>query len=177
MFSMNNLIIRKAVPDDFTGIKRLYSTVAEKEGGIARLSSEVTDDYVKGFIWKSHENGIILIAESDAVIVAEIHAYRSGIKVFEHVLSDLTIVVSDEYQGKGIGKKLFLEFLETVKKQFTTIARVELIARESNQKAIQFYESIGFTIEGRFEKRIKTTMNTYEADIPMAWFNPNYKIV
>jgi ribosomal protein S18 acetylase RimI-like enzyme len=33
--------------------------------------------------------------------------------------------------------------------------RVELITRESNKKAIKFYESIGFVIEGRFGKRIK----------------------
>ena len=54
------------------------------------------------------------------------------------------------------------------------ILRVELIARESNTKAIDFYKQIGFVQEGRFEKRIIGTDNQFEADIPMAWFNKNF---
>jgi ribosomal protein S18 acetylase RimI-like enzyme len=50
------------------------------------------------------------------------------------------------------------------------ILRVELIARESNSKAIQLYEKLGFKIEGRFENRISNDNNSFEADIPMAWF-------
>jgi putative acetyltransferase len=53
---------------------------------------------------------------------------------------------------------------------------VELIARESNLKAIELYQSLGFLIEGRLEMRIKTTDNHYEADIPMGWQNPNYEL-
>ncbi len=167
---------RNAALSDAPKIKRLYLSVAKNEGGIARLPEEITDEYISGFLNKSLKDGLILVAESGNDIVGEIHAYRVGIKVFEHVLTDLTIAVSPEHQGKGIGKKLFLSFLETVKTDHHNIARVELIARESNKKAIQFYESIGFIIEGRFEKRIKTTHNTFEADIPMGWLNPNYQL-
>jgi ribosomal protein S18 acetylase RimI-like enzyme len=46
---------------------------------------------------------------------------------------------------------------------------VELIARESNAKAIAFYQSLGFVIEGRFERRIRNPDGSLEADIPMAW--------
>lgn len=168
--------LRNAANNDAAKIKNLYLGVAENEGGIARLAHEVTDDYISGFLNKSLKDGIIFVAEDNNSIIGEIHAYRSGIKVFDHVLTDLTIAVSPHYQGKGIGKKLFLTFLETVKDNYKNIARVELIARESNKKAIQFYESIGFKIEGRFEKRIKTTLNTFEADIPMGWLNPNYHL-
>jgi putative acetyltransferase len=52
---------------------------------------------------------------------------------------------------------------------------VELISRESNLKAISFYESLGFTREGKFEKRVRSNESEFEADIPMAWFNPNFK--
>jgi ribosomal protein S18 acetylase RimI-like enzyme len=50
-----------------------------------------------------------------------------------------------------------------------------LIARESNQKAIDLYQSMGFLIEGRLEMRIKSLDGHYEADIPMGWQNPNFE--
>jgi ribosomal protein S18 acetylase RimI-like enzyme len=53
--------------------------------------------------------------------------------------------------------------------QRTDILRVELIARESNQRAIEFYRTLGFVEEGRFGNRIRNIDNSYEADIPMAW--------
>ena len=53
--------------------------------------------------------------------------------------------------------------------------RVELISRESNLKAISLYESLGFTREGKLDRRIRNNKNELEADIPMAWFNPNFK--
>jgi len=56
------------------------------------------------------------------------------------------------------------------------ILRIELIARESNKKAIAFYQKLGFQIEGRLLNRIKTESG-FEADIPMAWMNDNYQPV
>jgi ribosomal protein S18 acetylase RimI-like enzyme len=45
-----------------------------------------------------------------------------------------------------------------------------LIARESNQKAIELYQKLGFSIEGKMKNRIKNLDNSFEADIMMAWF-------
>jgi len=56
-----------------------------------------------------------------------------------------------------------------VKTSYPHIIRVELIARESNQKAIRMYEAVGFKKEGRLEKRIRSVGSGFEADIPMAW--------
>ena len=44
---------------------------------------------------------------------------------------------------------------------------MELIARESNQKALKFYGSLGFEIEGKLRKRIKNSKGELEADIMM----------
>ena len=44
-----------------------------------------------------------------------------------------------------------------------------LIARESNEAAIRFYESLGFSVEGKMKSRIRNIDGTLEADIPMAW--------
>lgn len=51
-----------------------------------------------------------------------------------------------------------------------TILGIELIARESNQRAINFYQTLGFVIEGKMLNRIQSVDGGFEADIAMAWF-------
>jgi ribosomal protein S18 acetylase RimI-like enzyme len=164
--------VRKGKPSDLHKIAALYRTVASCSGGIAREADEVTEAYVMNFIEKSLESGIILTIEdpeNPEVIIAEIHTYKPGIRVFAHVFSDLTVVVHPDYQGKGIGKLLFRTLLEETELNHPEIMRVELIARESNKKAIKFYEKVGFNIEGRLENRICDKNGKLEADIPMGW--------
>ncbi len=170
--------LRTADIDDLDKIVTLYKTVAERSGGIARRSEEVTEEYVRDFLTKSINDGIVIVVEhpeDTRQIIGEIHAYRKGIQVFNHVLSDLTIAVHPDHQSKKIGRTLFTIFLEEVALHHTDIGRVELITKESNAKAIRFYQSLGFTIEGRLEMRIKNTDGSYEADIPMGWQNPNFE--
>src|SRR6187431_2381243 len=159
---------RTADIDDLPRITRLYKTVAQKEGGIARLDHEISEDYIENFINKSLSSGLIIVGEhpdNPDELIGEIHAYTPGIKVFAHVLSELTLVVHPEFQGKKIGRTLFTIFLEEVGKNRTDIGKVELFVRESNVKAMQLYQSMGFLIEGRMEMRIKTKEGLYEADI------------
>lgn len=170
--------IRTATPEDLLKIKQLYKAVAQQEGGIARLEHEITDDWVGDLLKKSLASGLILVAEHPEdreKLVAEMHAYNPGPGVFNHVFSDLTVVVHPAFQGKKVGRTIFTIFLEEVGLNKPGIGRVELMVRESNQKAIRFYQSFGFQIEGRLEMRIKTPDNNYEADIPMGWQNPNFE--
>ena len=170
---------RTANIDDLDRLVKLYKNVARTEGGIARLEHEVTEDYVRNFIEKSLTSGLIIVGvhpEDANELIAEIHSYKAGTQVFDHVLTDLTIVIHPEFQGKKIGRTILTIFLEEISRNRTDVGRVELIARETNKKAIQLYQSLGFSIEGRLEMRIKTTDRHYEADIPMGWQNPNYEL-
>lgn len=169
---------RTATLEDLSALLKLYKAVANLEGGIARLEHEITEAYIKNFLSKSLDSGLIIVAEhpdNPNELVSEIHAYRLGIQVFNHVLSELTVVVHPDFQGKKIGRTIFTIFLEEVARNYPQIGRVELITRESNERAINFYQSLGFRIEGRLEMRIKTTTGLYEADIPMGWQNPNFE--
>ncbi|OOG76544.1 GNAT family N-acetyltransferase [Algoriphagus sp. A40] len=167
--------IKKSRVEYWPEILDLYRLVAQVSGKLARTSEEISGEYVKTFLKKSHETGLSLIAFEGMNIVGEIHAYKLEPNVFSHVLSELTIAVHPDFQGKGIGKALFSAFLTEVETRRPDIFRVELISRESNKKAIQFYSSLGFQQEGRFEKRIDSGNGTFEADIPMAWTNPGFK--
>jgi ribosomal protein S18 acetylase RimI-like enzyme len=172
------MLIRIAEPGDSKKIKKLYQEVARQGDGIARHEHEITDDYINSFIKRSLETGLIIVIEhpeNPEILIAEMHAYKPGIEVFAHLLSDLTIVVHPEFQRKKIGRTIFTIFQKEIAENRPDICKVELISRESNHKAIAFYQSIGFLIEGRLEMRIRTKENLYEADIPMGWQNPNYE--
>ena len=155
----------------------LYKKVASIPGGIAREEDEITPAYVASNLRKSLEKGVSLVIDNPDTavdIIAEIHCYPLEPRVFGHILSELTIVVHPDFQNQGLGKRLFIDLLKHVEENRPDILRLELIARESNTKAIAFYQKIGFAIEGRFEKRIDTKTGRFEADIPMAWFNRNF---
>jgi ribosomal protein S18 acetylase RimI-like enzyme len=169
---------RTADIDDLGRLIKLYKAVAREEGGIARLESEITEDYVKEFILNSLSTGVIVVGENpndSDELIAEVHGYKSGISVFDHVLGDVTILVHPGFQGKKIGRTILTIFLEEIARNRTDIGKVELIAREGNMKAIELYQSLGFRIEGRLEMRIRTPDRNYEADIPMGWQNPNFE--
>ena len=170
--------IRTAAPEDAFMIRKLYQDVSRESNGLARTEDEITEVYVETFLSKSLESGLILVvehSEDPGALIAEMHAYRPGPSAFGHLLSNLTIAVHPEYQGKKVGRTLFTIFLEEIGLRRPDIGKVELITRESNRKAIRFYQSLGFLIEGRMEMRIKTSDGNYEADIPMGWQNPNFE--
>lgn len=167
--------IRKSSQEDYPALINLYREVANISGGIIRTDQEIDFDYINMFIESSMKKGLSLVAEKDAEIVAEIHAYTPDICAFRHMLSDLTIVVHPEYQKLGIGKKLFKTFLKSVQDEFRHILRVELYVREENKPIVKFYESLGFINEGRQKNKILNASNQLETPLHMAWFNPNYK--
>ncbi len=175
---MTDYHLRSATLNDILEIYGLYRIVGKNLGGLARKSEEISKEYIENFSRKSSDNGIqfVVTSPSDNRIVGEIHCYKLGPEVFNHVLSELTIAVHPNFQGKGVGRMLFEALLEKVKQERKDVLRVELIARESNKKAIQFYQGLGFQIEGRLLNRINSGTNDFEADIPMAWMNENYRL-
>lgn len=153
---------------------QIYQKVARLPDGIIRKQTEINEDYIKEFLGCSIENGIVLIGLSDGKIVGEIHAYTPSLFAFQHILTDLTIVVDPNYQGKGIGRKLFESFLNIVLAEWKHIKRVELYTREHNHRNVRFYESLGFINEGRQRDKIFISESEFNTPIHMVWFNPNY---
>lgn len=173
-----NFLIESVHPHDAYSILLLYQEVARTPGGIIRIPEEVNHSYVKAFVQESIKKGISLKIHSvddRNLIIGEIHAYTAPLFAFSHILADLTIVVHPKFQGKGIGRLLFETFIQKVKSDFKHILRVELFVRENNKKAIAFYQSLGFTEEGRFKDKIRNLDGTFETPIGMCWVNPAFK--
>jgi ribosomal protein S18 acetylase RimI-like enzyme len=170
-------IARPARAADKNKILSLYRKVANRSGGIARSEEEITEDYIQHFIDQATLTGIELVVDHPGhqdVIIAEIHGYKLVPKVFSHVLSELTIAVDPDFHGQGVGKLIFTCFLEYITTNRPDILRVELITQESNTRALNLYEKVGFVVEGRLEKRIAMYGDQLDADIPLAWFNKNF---
>ena len=125
-----------------------------------------------GFMHKAETDGIELVCEEDGAIVGEIHASRVGIASLAHLLTDLTIAVAPQAQGRGVGRRLFQALLDDVIGNMPHITRVELFARESNVKARALYASLGFVEEGRLRARVNNARGEPETDTVMGWLRP-----
>ena len=165
------ITIRPSTPADAPAVRSLYRRVARDSGGLARQPDEITADYVAHFLSRAQAQGVGLVAEQAGQVVAEIHTYASGLRIFAHVFGDLTVAVDAAAQGQGLGRRLFTELLAAVQVRFPQVSRVELMVRESNGRAIALYEQLGFRQEGRFEQRV-AGVHGLEADIAMAWHAP-----
>ncbi|MEZ5513090.1 MAG: GNAT family N-acetyltransferase [Steroidobacteraceae bacterium] len=162
--------IRSASLTDHGSLLQLYKRVSSVPGGLARLPDEIDDAYISAILVNAIARGICLVTETGAGgLKAEIHAYAPIPSCFSHVLSELTIAVDPEAQGKGLGRRIFETFMHIVEVERPNVHRVELIARESNAKAIRFYETLGFVTEGRMRNRIASFGGDCESDVAMAW--------
>lgn len=165
-------MIRKAVADDRAQVLALYKLVATIPDGIARTPAEVTEGYVDGFMQRAAAGGVELVWEEDGRIVGEIHASSPGIAALSHLLAELTIAVAPGAQGRGVGRGLFQALLDEVRHNMPHIHRVELFARESNQRARALYRSLGFVEEGRLRARVNNSLGVAEDDTFMGWLRP-----
>ena len=168
---MEQARVRRGTRTDAAAIRALYATVAATPGGLARVPDEITNAYVEEVVERSVADGVIVVAELDGLagLAGELHTYRAGLRVFAHVLGELTVAVHPTAQGRGIGRRLFEMLLQVVRLEQPDITRIELITQESNQRALRLYESLGFRREGRLEGRIRSPSGGVEADIPMSW--------
>lgn len=168
--------IRKADLNDATAVFQLYKDVAKVEGSIARVEEEITPEYITGIFQTSGKSGLMLVGIEPATgeLIAEIHASKYGIRIFDHVLTNLTIVVHPNHQGKKNGKQIFQAFLAEIIHTRTDIGRVELESRSSNPAALALYKSLGFIEEGRMKNKTRNKDGSFEDSVLMAWTNPAY---
>lgn len=138
------------------------------EGGLGRLPDEMDLPWMEDAITAALAGGLAIGAWDGASLAGVIKASRMPSVQFQHVLWDLTVAVAPEFQGQGVGARLFSELLATAATLTPRIERVELVVREGLTHAIRLYERIGFRQEGRFERRFRLADGSCEADIPMA---------
>ena len=155
------IIIRKAKPNDFSGVHKLIMQVhklhVSKRNDIYKDIDPMNFEEFKTEL--SNSNNIYLIAEFENEIVGICFSQIKEIlnnkiiknRKFLHIED---ICVDENYQKKGIGKKLYNQILELAKEK--NIDDIELMVWGFNENAIKFYENLGMSIKNlKFEQKIK----------------------
>jgi putative acetyltransferase len=166
---MSGIAVRATTLADAPAILALHLAAASRGGGLAREPDEMSLEPIEAAIAKSLASGVAFSAWSDGSIAGEIHACRLGPRQFDNSLTELTVAVHPDFQGRGIGGLLF-EALFAEARKLRGLTRVELFCREGNHHAVRLYQRLGFIIEGRFVRRVVLSDGTVEDDLAMAKF-------
>jgi putative acetyltransferase len=150
---------------EFADAPAILQVMLAAQGGLAREVDEMDLAYVEGFLEPAIASGVALGAWDRDRLAGFIEAARIGPRQFAHVLSNLTVAVHPDWQGRGFGRALFEALFAAARAQ--RVERIELMAREGNTGAIRLYETLGFRVDGRFEGRVRLADGTTEADIAM----------
>jgi putative acetyltransferase len=164
---VSGVSIRPTTRADAPAILEVHRAAAANGGGLAREPDEMDLAGIEATLAKPLANGVALIAFLDGRAVGEIHAARLGPRQFDHNLTDLTIAVHPEAQGKGVGAALFEALFAAAAALTPAVERIELFCREGNTHAVRLYQRLGFEIEGRFPGRVRLKDGTVEDDLAM----------
>ena len=165
--SADGIEIRPTTPADAPAILMVHLAAASRGGGLAREPDEMDLAGIEASLARPFQNGVALIAWIDGRPAGEIHASRLGPRQFAHNLTDLTVAVHPDFQGRGVGAALFEALFVEAGKLTPAIERVELLCREGNAGALRLYQCLGFVIEGRFPRRVRLSDGTIEDDLAM----------
>ena len=167
--------VRRAVMSDARSIFDLYIRVAHEEPGHLSLEEdEVTLDYIHNELHHGFHRGLVMVLEMDGCIIGYLNAYTSEVCCSAHVLTQTTMMIEPGCQDRGLGGTLLESYLQDMQSTMPHIYRFELFPHQSNQRAIEFYEHHGFVRESEAAAKIRTTAGTFESEVTLVWFNPNF---
>lgn len=99
----------------------------------------------------NQQNAILIGAYEDKKLAGFLWLYKHNY-FGEMRLHINQIIVDKEYRGKKVGNQLMKE-AERVAKHYK-IRTIDLFVSEANLKAISMYDSIGYTTERRYMKKV-----------------------
>ena len=138
---MKDIRVRKATKSDLPAIKRLLAELInamdDTECIDMRVASEAWEHLLKDA--SSH----VLVAKAQETPVGLIHftTRQTALHRSRSAMID-ELVVTKEYQGRGIGKQLVLAAIERCRQ--LGCCEVEVSTEQTNLKARKFYRKCGF---------------------------------
>ncbi|MGD8565272.1 MAG: GNAT family N-acetyltransferase [Candidatus Bathyarchaeota archaeon] len=134
--------IRKARKEDIQVLEELFLEFSSWNLDRQKSLHKVIDD----------PNGILLVAEYNDQVVGFIHQVFFMDPLHAGHNSDITnLFVKEKFRRKGIASSLVQKALEDAKRR--KVVEIHVTTRKNNLKAINFYQELGFKMEGLlFEK-------------------------
>ena len=143
------LKIRHATLEDLQDITEIYNEAIRKTVATFDTQTKTLEEQKKWFIEHGSKNPII-VAEQNGAIVGWAALSKYSTKCAYSDTAEISLYVKDEYQGKGIGKKLMEKIIEKGRKVgiHAVIARIT----EGNKISILLHESAGFKHVGIYKE-------------------------
>ena len=141
--------IRSATFDDIKDITKIYNDAIQNT--VATFDTEVKTFEQQKEWFKSHglKNPIIVAEKDDEVIgFASLSIYSDRYAYSD--TAEISLYVRDEYQDKGVGKKLIKAIIDEGKNAslHTIIARIT----EGNEKSVHLHKLVGFEHVGIYKE-------------------------
>ncbi|MCG8576309.1 MAG: GNAT family N-acetyltransferase [Flavobacteriales bacterium] len=167
--------IRKTQNIDRSHVAEIYRSVSQETEGIPRRLHEITETYIFSLLNKKEDEIVSLVAEDEeGKLLGVIHATKNGLESYTHILSDLTIIIRPEAQGKGVAKALGYHVLNYIRDHRPDVWRLEVEAISKLDHLDIFYAA-GFVKEGEIKNRIRNIDGSFSDSVLLVWFNPNFK--
>ncbi|WP_312098890.1 GNAT family N-acetyltransferase [Niallia sp.] len=173
IISNQNCTIRTADLKDAEALIEISNSIIYEGDYFIRVSEELDKESIiqqKDQIQQilNNEKETLIVAEINDVVVGSIEFRSHNLKRLSHT-GTISISISENYRGMGIGKNLLKAMLDWAENH-PLIEKVSLGVFSTNHTAISLYKSMGFIEEGRKVKQFKIDENKYVDDILMYKF-------
>jgi L-amino acid N-acyltransferase YncA len=147
---LEEYFIRESSEKDIKSIQNIYNQGIEDR--IATLETEIKDyDYMKDWFGKHNHRYKVIIAEDKGQVVgwASLNQYNS--RCAYKGVADISVYISREYRGRGIGKKLLAQ-LDVIAKE-NGFHKLVLFTFPFNPLGQALYRKMGFREVGVFKNQ------------------------
>ena len=142
-------------PQDLNSVReeliRIYVSAYKGLEEYAYSSRSDIKRYLK-WLYNADKNGILIAKIEDEIVGFTFFCHKWWDKVYGEIGEIHEIAVSHEHKGKGIGKALIQEAINSLKKHNSIFG---LWVGEKNEVAKRLYKKLGFIEEGRVGKWIR----------------------
>lgn len=171
MLPKENIVFVHANPED-ANMFHLYQTMLHGENDIyfrdaiecERLGTNKVKSFILDSLKSPHSALFVLKDMNTREIFAHIHIQVGQTARNKHK-AEIYLGVLKQFQGIGVGKKM-MEIAEFWARK-EGIERLQLSVFQNNEKAIHFYQTHDFEIEGILKNGVKLSADEYIDEIVM----------
>jgi putative acetyltransferase len=163
------IVIRAMEPADAPGVSALFGSIGTVEGTLQIPDAPIASRLE--FLQKVEPQDCKLVAVLGGEIVGCASLHSVGTSLRRRHVRLLGIGIAQEWQGKGLGRRLIARLLDWAD-NWAGVTRVELLVHADNERAIALYRSLGFVEEGR-HRGYALKAGQYVDSFSMARLHPN----